>query len=36
MIKRFKEDDLFNVDAEISGTNMRGLSYSEMLNSKPA
>jgi hypothetical protein len=36
MIKRFKEDDLFNVDSPNSGTEFRGLSYSEMLNSKPA
>jgi hypothetical protein len=36
MIKRFKEDDLFDVDAYISGMSFSGFPYSEMLNSKPA
>lgn len=36
MIKRFKEDDLFDVDSPTSGTILQGLSYSEMLKSKPA
>jgi hypothetical protein len=36
MIKRFKEDDLFDVDAYVSGMSFSGFPYSEMLNSKPA
>jgi len=36
MIKRFKEDDLFDVDSWVSGSMFNGLSYTEMLNSKPA
>jgi hypothetical protein len=36
MIKRFKEDNLFDIDAYTSGMSFSGLSYTEMLNSKPA
>lgn len=36
MIKRFKEDDLFDVDSSTSGTILKGFPYSEMLTSKPA